>query len=266
MAAIPNEIKKALVTSRARARRRTQRDAFWADAEGIVYHPKETGGWSQTPRTIPMVATLIDRIGGKNEAGRLYLTLWSYDYGDGYIEIPDPALLGLEAGYSPTRAERTFGERMKVLQELGFIRTKPLGQRTHGYVLLLDPNVVIGVHLAEDPSKISGDWLSAYTARCLGVGLSPPVAGAKTWSINITGVVPLSGGVGVTDGTYSYGIRPSDLDFVVNLLRQGRLVHGTVVRRHPDTNAIVLPMIAGVREVTQPPLPSLVAPPSPVST
>jgi hypothetical protein len=118
-----------------------------------------------------MVSTLIDELSAKDRPGRLYLALWSYDYGDGYVEVPDPARIALEAGYTSGRAERTFVERMKTLRDLGFIRARALGSREFGHVLLRDPHrVVLELH-ASSPSRIPDIWWSAFQARCSSIGV-----------------------------------------------------------------------------------------------
>ena len=156
--------------NRARTRRLKQRDALWPKAEGEVFQPSN-GGWCQVPRTVPMIASLIDDLGGKEKPGRLYITLWSYDFGEGYLEVPDPARVALEAGYKTNRAERTFVERMRALRELGFIRSEALGAREFGHVLLVDPHRAVLELWAKDPTRISDEWWSAFQARCSAIGI-----------------------------------------------------------------------------------------------
>lgn len=163
-------IVSATPNRKLRARRVVVRDALWADADTVVFSPL-TGGWAQIPRTVPMVAGLIDTLGGRENAGRLYVVLWAYQYGDGFVEVPDPAQLALEAGYMSTRAERTFDERVALLARLGFVRTAENGLRDHGFVLLLDPHRVVARIRAEQPKKIPGRWWSAFQARCSAVGV-----------------------------------------------------------------------------------------------
>ena len=157
-------------SNRAKKRRRTQRDLLLPDAEAEVFLPHK-GGWSQAPRTVPMISSLIDELSGKDRPGRLYLALWSYDYGDGYVEVPDPARIALEAGYTSGRAERTFVERMKTLRDLGFIRARALGSREFGHVLLRDPHRVILELRASTPDRVPDIWWSAFQARCSSIGI-----------------------------------------------------------------------------------------------
>jgi hypothetical protein len=147
-----------------------KRDGLWPDAQDLVFSPAG-GGWARMPRTIPMIASLIDIMGGRESAGRLYITLWAYEYGDGFVEVPDPAQLALEAGYLTSRAERTFAERIGLIKKFGFIRTAANGLRDNGFVLLLDPHQVVGRIRAETPSEVPDRWWSAFQSRCANVGI-----------------------------------------------------------------------------------------------
>jgi hypothetical protein len=187
--------KKAIVAGRAKTRRRAQRDSLWADADAVTYRPKETGGWAQMPRTVPMIAGLIDRLGGKFDAGRLYVCLFALEYGDGFVEVPDPSLLAIEAGYKTTRGERTFTERMNVLRDLGFIRSARLGTREFGFVLLVDPHRVVARIYSDRPEAVGEDWWTAFLSKCANIGVSPPTALVDTsapasWTVALTYVHP----------------------------------------------------------------------------
>jgi hypothetical protein len=151
-------------------RRRAKRDGLWPDAEDVVFSPIG-GGWVQMPRTIPMLASLIDMLAGRENAGRLYIVLWAYEYGDGFVEVPDPAQLALEAGYMNKRAERTFAERVSLLEKLGCIRTAKLGLREHGFILLLNPHNFASKLRKNRPRDVPDSWWSAFQARCTNIGV-----------------------------------------------------------------------------------------------
>lgn len=170
MASDDPDLKKKMTAYRATNRRRSQRDALWPDAASAVF-PSAVGGWAKMPRTVPMIAALLDELGGKDKPGRLYIALWTYDYGDGFVEVPDPVHIAAEAGYISPRAERTFNERMKQLRELGFIRSSPIGSREFGFVLLLDPHRTVANIRYTKPGVIREDWWSIFAARCASVGI-----------------------------------------------------------------------------------------------
>ncbi|MDX2088301.1 MAG: hypothetical protein SFX73_10645 [Kofleriaceae bacterium] len=153
-------------------KRLSRRDSLWPDAAEVVFPSKE-GGWAQVPRTIPMISALLDTpaFGGKDDPGRVYSVLWAHSYGDGFVEVSDPALLALEAGYLTARAERSFDERMKQLVQLGFLRAKQVGLRDFGAVLLPDPHAILRRIREKEPSRIPDRWWSAFEARCAAVGI-----------------------------------------------------------------------------------------------
>lgn len=131
------------------------------------------------PRTVPMIASLIDLMGGRENAGRLYVTLWAYEYGDGFVEVPDPAQLALEAGYFTNRAERTFAERVNLLKNFGFVRSAPSGLRDHGFILLLDPHRVVTNIRTKKPDQVPDSWWSAFQNRCTNIGIPTYATSSK---------------------------------------------------------------------------------------
>lgn len=167
-------------------RRRKKRDGAWPDAEQRVFNPKASGGWARMPRTVPMISGLVDFLSDKEKPGRLYTVLWGYEYGDGLIEISDPAHLALEAGYLSSRAERSFNERMKALVKLGFIEAKPIGSREYGLVLLLDPHRVVVALKAMKDSRVPESWWTAFTSRCADIGIDLALYGVGLTTLALT--------------------------------------------------------------------------------
>src|SRR5260370_14488397 len=124
-------------------------------------------GWFRAPRTLPLVLGLIDSKdhSGKARISNVYLELWARDMGEGLIEMKDPQIHAYCAGYWGSRGVRTWQERMRILEELGFIKIKPAGNRTYGYVLLVHPANVIEKLQAQ--GKLPPSWLDGYSVRQL---------------------------------------------------------------------------------------------------
>lgn len=162
-------------------RRRSLRDSLWRDAEKVIWSRKTDDGYCSVPRTLPLIMTLINQLSpkGKGDASRVYQELWCHDFDLGFIEITDENAHAYASGYlTPTRAVRTWRERMGVLEDLGFIRTKPDGNRKYGYVLLLHPHDV--VESLKKKRTISEAWYGAYVKRVEGTGARHGRVSSKT--------------------------------------------------------------------------------------
>lgn len=59
------------------------------------------------------------------------------------MTIENPLVFAAETGFSGERALTTWKQRMKILQELGFIDAKEGSSGAFHYVLILNPHIVI---------------------------------------------------------------------------------------------------------------------------
>ena len=163
----------------AAARRRGKRDEVFPGSAAEIFDTSlpETVGYVRVPRLLPLVTALVNSIGQRVSAGSLYLTLWAYDFGQGFVEIRNPIGVLFEAGYSVSiaRAERTWNERIAVLTGARLIRTATNGLLEHGYVLLRDPHRA--VFEMQRAGELNGEyrqrWLTVFRQRCLDLGVDP---------------------------------------------------------------------------------------------
>lgn len=167
------------VAKKAQAKRIEIRDGLWPEADGEVFAPRKAKGFARVPRVVPLVARLINALGGALNAGPLYQTLWAQDWGEGLVEIRSFRALLYEAGYpdNRTRAERTWRERIDVLLKLGFIKTAKNGLEDHGFVLLVDPYLA-AVRLEEKSETFDSpdqqvwhDWFRQFQIVCTNWGV-----------------------------------------------------------------------------------------------
>jgi hypothetical protein len=77
--------------------------------------------------------------------------------------MKDAAEHASAAGFFSNRAVRSWQERMKILEKIGFIKTKKIGNQAFKFVLLVHPTVA--VKRLRDKKKVSDEWWDAYRAR-----------------------------------------------------------------------------------------------------
>lgn len=159
--------------SRATDRRIAIRDELWPDAQKIVWNRKTEVGFTTIPRIIPLIMTLIDQLANGRNASRAYFDLWARAFDDGLVVVEDEESIAYSAGHiNSGRNTRTWKERIGVLQDLGFIRVAPSGTRKYGYILILNPYLVVAK--LKKKKSVPGPWWGAYLKRTTDVGAEIP--------------------------------------------------------------------------------------------
>jgi hypothetical protein len=133
--------------------------------ENVVWNWKESDGFATIPRTLPYFYKIMDDLSKSKPVSSTYFALWSRLWDpSGLIKINNSLMLALESGFSGQRAVTTWRSRMKILEKLGFIKTKPLGLEPYGYVLLVNPYYV--VKKLHDSNKYTDEgWYNALWER-----------------------------------------------------------------------------------------------------
>lgn len=146
----------------ANMKRAALRDTFWPNIpDKSLWLRKERTGFTTLPRTMPLIGRIMDQLSGKGfPLFSTYLCLWCRVYDEAFVEIRNDREMAFEAGFSGTRGEVTWRTRMRSLQELGFIDTRPGLASDLQYVLILNPIIVIAefYRVTERPHD------AAYTA------------------------------------------------------------------------------------------------------
>jgi hypothetical protein len=122
-------------------------------------------GWFSVPRSLPLVLALLSskEISKKHDPSFVYLELLSRQRGEGVIEMAHEEEHAFAAGYVGTRAVRTWQERMKILEENGFIRTLQVGIQRYRYVAIVHPTTA--VQMLRDQKRVDENWWNAYLAN-----------------------------------------------------------------------------------------------------
>jgi hypothetical protein len=137
------------------------------------YWPKESAwngagiGWFKGPRTLPLILALLadKKLTAGRDVSRVYLELLARHMDGGVVEVGNEADHAYAAGYTGSRSIRTWSERMQLLEKLGFIKSKHIGNQRYKLVLLVDP--VVAVANLRRQGSVSSQWLEVYLLRLM---------------------------------------------------------------------------------------------------
>jgi hypothetical protein len=147
----------------ATERRQKLREEFWPNEH--AWTGADEKGWFRAPRTTPLVLALMSskELSGNSDPTRVYMELMARQIDGGIVEIESEASHAFAAGYEGTRAIRTWQERMRTLERMGFIKIKAIGNQLFKYVLIVHPTTAVG-RLRND-GKVPDKWWDAYRDR-----------------------------------------------------------------------------------------------------
>lgn len=155
-------------TRKSLSQRRAQvRDKLWPEiTEQDLWLRTQRVGFTTIPRTMALIGRILDQLSEKGFPLYLtYLTLWCWVFDEAFVEIRNPKELAFESGFGGPRGEATWRNRMRRLEELGFIKTKAGLAGEFQYVLLLNPLKVIEAHYVTRPKDIAYNALLSRLAH-----------------------------------------------------------------------------------------------------
>lgn len=141
-------------------KREAIRQEYWPTED--LWTGEREAGWFGVPRSLPLILVLLaakEVCGGKDPSS-VYVELLSRQRGEGVVEMAHEAEHAFAAGYEGKRAIRTWQERMRVLEDLGFIRTIKIGNQRYRYVAIVHPTTA--VQGLREQGLIPETWWRAY--------------------------------------------------------------------------------------------------------
>jgi hypothetical protein len=159
---------------KADQRRQDRRDELWPNSGDEVWTRHGTAGFTTIPRVLPLMMVLLRHLtkNGGGDPSSVYMELWGRVYDEGYVRIGNEMDHVYAAGYTGTRSARTWRERMRLLEDHGFIRIKPNGAQTFGHVLLVNP-LLVAARLKKE-GKVPDEWWAAFFSRADEIGAEIP--------------------------------------------------------------------------------------------
>lgn len=163
--------RKARPSAKMAERRTNIRNGVWPDLDPKdLWDRKKSDGFTTIPRCMTYILAIIDQLSGKNPLASTYLTLWCHVYDEGFVQIRSEDEFAFESGFTGQRARTTWRNKMKKLDELGFIRTSKGKSGDFYYTLLLNPFHVLKRAYKEGSPLINKDCYLSLLERAEEIG------------------------------------------------------------------------------------------------
>jgi hypothetical protein len=132
-------------SKRSKSKRTQLRETHFPGSSAYIWPQPAEEGWGWVPRNLCLVLAAIDELKDKGlDVTRAYLDLFMLNLGEGIAEIHDERDLAKRAGLTANdRGVRSWGERLKVLENLGFIKVNRGAGGKVEYVVLVHPRKVM---------------------------------------------------------------------------------------------------------------------------
>jgi len=158
------------VKSKIDERQRELRTRLWPDVtDENLWIRQNSTGFATIPRTMPLIMSIMDQMSKTKPVSSAYFELFCRGFDDCMIVLNKHKEMAFHAGFDGQRGERTWRERLKILEELGFIRLKEGPSGSMSYALILNPYHVIkeqfGKHFG-----ITHECYNALLARVCEIG------------------------------------------------------------------------------------------------
>ncbi len=164
----PSQEKKKRVTA-AEKKRRAIREVIWPGLnKELLWSRAESVGFTTIPRTLPLIAEIINCLTKGAPAGAAYFELWCRSFDEAFVDMDDEIGMAFSTGFTGQRAVSTWRGRIRALQDIGFIDVQNKGGRT--YALIYNPyQVIYRLHQAKAPG-LTDDHYTALEIRVAEIG------------------------------------------------------------------------------------------------
>jgi len=159
-----------LMKSKIDARQRELRGRLWPDiTDDDLWVRQNSKGFATIPRTMPLMMSVMDQMSKTKPVSSAYFELFCRGFDDCMIVLNKPKEMAFHAGFDGQRGERTWRERLKILEQLGFIRLKEGPSGAMSYALILNPYHVIKAQYGKH-FGITSESYNALLARVAEIG------------------------------------------------------------------------------------------------
>lgn len=163
--------RKSKLDKIAEQRAQLRKQVFGDVDENYVWHRLKAKGFTTIPRTMPLIGAIMDGLAGKGKpVSTTYLELWSRSNDDGFVILNKHGEAAFASGFSGQRGVSTWKERIRKLEELHFIWTKPGSSGSLHYVQIWNPYRIITRHKTAQTPGFSEMHYNALFERVQEIG------------------------------------------------------------------------------------------------
>lgn len=147
------------------------RSQLWPDVpEHHLWQRKKSTGFTTIPRTMPLLAAIMDSLSKNKPVSSVYLELWCRHFDECFVILNKQPEMAFHAGFSGQRAVQTWSERIKILHKFGFINVVAGSSGPLSYALILNPYRVVYALSRREDAPIRKDLLNALHQRMIEIG------------------------------------------------------------------------------------------------
>jgi hypothetical protein len=147
------------------------RENLWPGLEDDkLWIRTQKDGFTTIPRVMPLILQIMDGLSKGKPISLTYLELWCRAYDECFVTLTKQEELAFHAGCTGQRALNTWRNKLKSLQDLGFIDIKAGPNGPMSYVLLWNPyHVIKKLHQKKHPGLTQAAY-TALVARAIDIG------------------------------------------------------------------------------------------------
>jgi hypothetical protein len=138
--------------------------------EARLWHRQTKQGFITIPRPMPLIMEIMDDMANGKPVSSAYLELWCRSFDEGFVTLSKQDEIAFASGFSGQRGTSTWRQRMKILQELGFIDLAPGPSGPMSYALIWNPYFVIKDHKEQNTPGLREDLYNALMGRAYEIG------------------------------------------------------------------------------------------------
>ncbi|WP_429038086.1 hypothetical protein [Bradyrhizobium elkanii] len=154
------------------------RNKLWPDVPADWLWSRHThDGFTTMPKGLPLIMSIMDDLAKGQPVSSTYIELWCRTFDENFVVLSKPREMAFHAGFDGQRAERTWRQRLQILDQLHFISLAEGPSGPASYALIYNPYKVIEWHKNEGTAGLRKDKYHALLERSAEIGdesLMPP--------------------------------------------------------------------------------------------